>query len=199
MSDASVRSPMLGGDIRDVVAGIGRHWGWVLTFGILSILFGIVLLVWPGKTIVVLAVFLGAYLLVSGIFQVIAAFAGSDAPAGMRWLLGISGFFAIVLGLFAFRSYSHAVAILVLLIGFGWLVRGLAELFEGIAAKGVPGRGWEIFMGILGILAGLVVLMYPEPSLVVLATISGIWLIILGIFEIVGAFRLRNTAQALTA
>ena len=70
---------------------------------------------------------------------------------------------------------------------------------EGIAAKGVPGRGWEIFMGILGILAGLVVLMYPGPSLIVLATVSGIWLIILGIFEIVGAFRLRNAAQALTA
>src|SRR5690349_19999463 len=144
MSDATARTPMLGGDVRDVVAAIGRHSGWVLTFGILSILFGVVLLVWPGKTIVVLAVFLGAYLLVSG---------------------------------------------------FGWLFRGLAELFEGIAAKGAPGRGWEIFMGILGILAGLVVLLYPEPSLFVLATVSGIWLIILGIFEIVGAFRLRNATQ----
>jgi uncharacterized membrane protein HdeD (DUF308 family) len=196
MSEATVGIPGGPGDVRDVVVGVARHWGWLLTFGILSILLGIVLLVWPGRTILVIAVFVGAYLLVSGIFQIVAAFSETELPGGFRWLTGISGFLCVVLGIFAFRSWTHAVYILVLLIAFGFLFRGMAELIEGIAMKGIPGRGWEIFMGIVGIIAGIVVLLYPGSSLVVLAVISGIWLIVLGIMEIVGAFRLRSLAAA---
>jgi len=186
----------VGSDIRDVMAAIGRHWGWVLAFGILSVLLGICMLVWPSSTVVVIATFLGAYLLVSGIFQVVNAFASSELTTGFRWLIGISGFVSILLGLFAFRSIAHSVAILVLLIGFGWMIRGFTQLFEAIADKGMPARGWAIAMGILGVLAGLVVLMYPGPSLWALTLVAGIWLIVLGVAEIVGAFRLRSMVSA---
>lgn len=186
--------PRLGGDIRDVFAGVGRHWGWLLTLGILSALFGICLLFWPSATIVVIAAFVGAYLLVSGIFWIVAAFASSLASTGYRWLLGISGVFSVLLGLMAFRSIAQSVEILVLLIGFAWMFQGFARLIEGIADKGIPGRGWMIFSGIVGILAGFVVLLYPSPSLRALTIVGGIWLIVLGGVEVVGAFRLRSLA-----
>lgn len=183
------------GDIRDVMVGIGKHWGWLLTFGLLSVLLGIVVLVWPGKTIVVVATFLGAYLLVSGIFQIVNAFAADMLTGGFRWLIGISGFLSVLLGLFSFRSIAHSLAILVLLIGFGWLVRGFSQLIDAIADKATPMRGWQIFSGILGIIAGLVVLMYPSPSLVALAAVSGIWLIVLGVAEVFGSFQVRSLAH----
>ncbi len=183
-----------GTDVRDMLVGIGRHWGWVLAFGILSILLGICMLVWPGGTIVVIGAFLGAYLLVSGIFQIVNAFAASELSTGFRWLVGISGVLSVLLGLFAFRSIAHSVAILVLLIGFGWMIHGFAQLFDAIADKGAPARGWQIAMGILSIVAGLVVLMYPAPSLWALTLVAGIWLIVLGVAEIVGAFQLRKLA-----
>jgi uncharacterized membrane protein HdeD (DUF308 family) len=53
-------------------------------------------------------------------------------------------------------------------------------------------RGWAIASGILGILAGIVVLVYPAPSLLVLALVLGIWLLVFGIMEIVAAFRIRS-------
>jgi len=53
------------------LASIGRHWGLVLALGITSIIVGIIALVWPGKTIVVVAILLAAWLIVSGVFQVI--------------------------------------------------------------------------------------------------------------------------------
>jgi uncharacterized membrane protein HdeD (DUF308 family) len=183
-----------GTDVRDMLVGIGRHWGWVLAFGILSILLGICMLVWPGGTIVVIGAFLGAYLLVSGIFQIVNAFAANELTAGFRWLIGISGLLSVLLGLFAFRSIAHSVAILVLLIGFGWMIHGFAQLFDAIADKSTPARGWQIAMGILGIVAGLVVLIYPAPSLWALTLVAGIWLIVLGVAEIVGAFQLRKLA-----
>jgi uncharacterized membrane protein HdeD (DUF308 family) len=184
--------PRLGGDIRDIVAGVGRHWGWLLTWGILSALFGICLLVWPSATIVVIATFVGAYLLVSGTFWIVTAFASSVASTGYRWLLGISGVFSLLLGLMAFRGIAQSVEILVLLIGFGWLFQGFAQLIEGIADKGMPGRGWMILSGIVGILAGFFVLLYPSPSLYALAIVGGVWLVVLGVVEVIGAFRLRR-------
>ena len=183
-------------DVRDMMASVGRHWGWVLTFGILSVLLGICMLVWPGGTIIVIATFLGAYLLVSGIFQIVNAFMASELSGGFRWLIGISGFLSVVLGLFAFRSIAHSVAILVLLIGFGWLIRGFSQLIDAIADKTTPARGWQITMGILNIFAALVVLMYPGPSLWALTLVAGIWLIVLGVAEIVGAFQVRKLASA---
>jgi uncharacterized membrane protein HdeD (DUF308 family) len=50
-------------DIAEVLAGIGRAWGWVLFFGIVTIMLGIVVLVWPDATIVVLAVLFGIQLI----------------------------------------------------------------------------------------------------------------------------------------
>jgi uncharacterized membrane protein HdeD (DUF308 family) len=43
-------------DAADVLAGVGRHWGWVLAFGIVTLLAGILALAWPGRTVVILAV-----------------------------------------------------------------------------------------------------------------------------------------------
>jgi uncharacterized membrane protein HdeD (DUF308 family) len=198
MSEASGSAGLApSNDIRYVMAGIGRHWGWLLAFGILSIAFGAVLLVWPGRTILVLAVFLGAYLLVSGIFQIVGSFTAEGASGGFRALMAISGALSVILGLIAFRSAAHAVAILVLLIGFGWIFHGIAQLMTAIADHTLPSRGWYIFMGILSVVAGFVVLLWPAPSLLAVAVFAGIWLVVLGIVEIVAAFRLRSLAHSL--
>ena len=181
VSSVQPGAPGADGDVRDVFAGIGRHWGWLLAWGLLTALFGICLLVWPSATIVVIATFLGVYLLVSGIFWIVAAFASSAATTGYRWLLGVSGLFSVLLGLTAFQSVAHSVQILVLLIGYGWIFQGFAQLIEGIADKGTPGRGWTIVSGIIGIIAGFFVLLYPSPSLATLALLGGIWLIVIGI------------------
>ena len=50
-------------------------WKSALLSGILAVILGVLVLVWPGKTMIVAAIFFGAYLLVTGISQVIFAFA----------------------------------------------------------------------------------------------------------------------------
>ena len=60
------------------------------------------------------------------------------------------------------------------------------------------GRNWRIISGLLGIIAGIIILTYPISSAVTLALIGGIWLIILGITQIVAGFQLRRPAPGLT-
>ena len=182
------------GDPGDVLEAVGRSWGWLLMLGVFTLLFGVVLLVWPGKTLVVIAVFLGIYLLVSGIFQIVAGFATSGLDGGMRALAIVAGIVSVLLGLFAFRSIAHSVVLLVLLIGFGWLFRGLVRMIAAIADKTTVARGWQIAEGLLGALAGVVILVWPAPSLQVLAWISGIIFVLLGLIEVVAAFKVRRLA-----
>jgi uncharacterized membrane protein HdeD (DUF308 family) len=118
-----------------------RIWISAILFGALAVILGVVILVWPGPSIVVAAVLFGVYLVMSGAAMVILALA-----------LAI--------------SYPR-----------------------------FPGRGWSIFFGIISTLAGVVVLVYPFDSIVTLALVVGIWLIILGVMEVISAFGMRSDVK----
>jgi uncharacterized membrane protein HdeD (DUF308 family) len=175
------------------LAAIGRHWGVLLFLGITSIIVGIIALVWPGITVFVIAILVAAWLIVSGIFQIVRGFS-RGLSGGMRALLFISGILSLILGLFAISGAFQAVEILAILIGIGFLFRGFGLLFT--AAEVNDGRGWNIFGGIVMLIGGFVVLAWPGISLVTLAWVTGIWLVVGGIFEIIAAFKVRSLAKA---
>jgi uncharacterized membrane protein HdeD (DUF308 family) len=179
-------------DIAEVLAGIGRAWGWVLLFGFGTILLGIVVLVWPDKTIVVVAVLFGIQLILAGIFRFVSALAIDDAPGGTRVLLALLGVLSFIVGIYALRHVNVTIAALALVLGIFWIVNGVIELFTAIGHREMPGRGWTIILSLLSVVAGIVVLAYPDISLQALAVVLGIWLVALGIIEIALAFRLRS-------
>jgi uncharacterized membrane protein HdeD (DUF308 family) len=186
----------LRGDAADVLAGIGRHWGWVLFFGIVTVLAGLFALVWPGRTLQVIAVLFGIQLVVAGIFRFVTALAVDEASGGTRVLLALLGVLSFIVGLYALRNVLVTIAALALLLGIFWIVNGAVETFTALSDRGMQGRGWAIFMGLLSIVAGVVVLVYPGISLTTLAIVLGFWLIVFGVMEIVAAFRLRSVGQA---
>jgi uncharacterized membrane protein HdeD (DUF308 family) len=85
---------------------------------------------------------------------------------------------------------------LVVLLGVFWVVNGAIELFTALSHREMPGRGWTAATGVLSILAGIIVLIYPGPSLLTLSIVLGIWLLAYGVMEIMAAFRLRGLAHA---
>lgn len=175
-------------------------WKSTLLSGVLAVVLGVLVLAWPGKTLVVAAVLFGAYLLVSGITQVFFAFS-LHASAGGRILLFISGAASLILAILAFRHFGEGSALLLLAIwiAIGFIFRGVATVATAIGEPGVPGRAWNIFFGIVSILAGIVVLAYPFGSLATLTLVVGIWLVIIGIFEIIAAFGIRKEGNEVRA
>jgi uncharacterized membrane protein HdeD (DUF308 family) len=181
-------------DPADLVARVGRHWGWLLAFGIITVGIGIAALVWPGRTLVVVAVLFGIQLIVLGIFRFAAAFATDDLTGGTRVLYALLGVLSLIIGLYAVRHILITLLALALLLGIFWIVSGAVELFTAVSHREMRNRAWNAVMGIISVLAGIVLLVYPGISLLVLAVVVSVWLLIFGIMQITLAFRIRSLA-----
>ncbi|MFY9334907.1 MAG: HdeD family acid-resistance protein [Mycobacterium sp.] len=169
-------------------------WKSVLLTGILSVVLGVMVLAWPNATLVVAAIFFGAYLLVTGISQVFHAFT-LHISGGGRALLFISGAASLVLAVLCFRSIGDSILLLAIWIGIGFIFRGVATAAAAISDPGTPGRGWEIFIGIVTLIAGIIVLAYPFASLPTLIWVTGIWLVVIGVMEIIASFGIRKAGN----
>jgi uncharacterized membrane protein HdeD (DUF308 family) len=168
--------------ISDQVRGISTA---AILSGFLSVVLGVVILAWPEPSVVAAAVLFGVYLVVSGVAQVFLAFS-LPISAGSRFLNLISGVASVSLGILAFRHFGQGYAVLLLAIwvGVGFIFRGVSVTASAIAVPQFPGRGWAIFFGFIGIIAGFVVLAYPFDSIETLALVVGACLIILGEVEV---------------
>lgn len=171
----------------------GYLWKSMLAWGVATVTLGVVVLVWPGKSIVVASALFGAYLLVSGIAQVLLALT-VDVPVGSRTLLLISGALSIVLGVLAFRHFGqgYAVLLLAIWIGVSFLFQGTAETTLAISYPALPGREWHIVLGVISVLAGIVVLAWPFGSIAVLALVTGVSLIVIGVSQMIWSFQARR-------
>lgn len=173
-------------------------WKSTLLSGILSLILGILVLALPGISLVVAGVAFGVYLLITGAAQVVFAFA-LHVSAGSRILLFISGAASLILALLAFRHFGQGYAILLLAIwiGIGFIFRGVATTISAISDPQLPGRGWNIFIGVISLLAGIVILASPFESIVTLAIVVGAWFVVIGVFEIISSFGIRKASNTL--
>lgn len=177
-------------------------WKSTLVSGILSLILGVLVLAWPGISILVAAIWFGVYLLITGIAQVVFAFS-LHVTAGSRILLFISGAASLILAVLAFRHFGTdprtAILLLAIWIGVGFIFRGVATTVSAISDPTLPGRGWSIFVGVISLLAGIVVIAYPFDSIITLAIVVGVWFVVIGVFEIVSSFGIRKASKTLAS
>ncbi|HEU4676765.1 MAG TPA: HdeD family acid-resistance protein [Motilibacteraceae bacterium] len=191
------RDPVLG-----ALEDVGRHWGWLLGYGIVSVVLGIMVLAWPEATLVVLAVLFAVELFVSGIFHLVGAFTDrgvAEGSGGHRALWGVLGILSVLVGLMLLRHPLQSLAVVAFLIGIWWVVSGVTDLVTAIGGSGQPGRGWRVFMGVVSTIAGFYVVLRPGISLGILTVLAGFWLLLYGLLAVVAAFQLRSAARTLPA
>lgn len=180
----------------EMLGRLGRHWGWVFAYGLLTLIAGLAVLIWPSETLLVLAVLFGIQLIVSGIFRFVGALATDDLTGGTRVLLALLGVLSIIVGLWAVRHVVLTLLALTVFLGIYWVINGVIEIFTALSHRDMPQRGWTVAMGVLSIIAGIIVLAFPGLTLLGLAVILGVWLLIFGVMEMTAAFRLRSAAHA---
>ncbi|MFB6898264.1 HdeD family acid-resistance protein [Streptomyces hydrogenans] len=174
----------------------GAAWQALLVAGLVALVLGVLVLVWPGASLLAAGVLFGLYLLFSGVTQLVAAF-GTHATASLRVLAFISGALSILLGLFCFRGATQSILLLALWIGIGWLFRGITQTVAAASDPAMPARGWQVLLGVVSAVAGVVLIVSPLESVAVLTLLGGIWLIAVGAAEIVTAIQIRSRARDL--
>lgn len=161
--------------------------GWprwaLITFGIISIVAGVMALVWPGVTILALVIVLGIQILVWGVLLVVNAFQAGEG----RILAVILGVLALIAGTSLFLRPVRNLGAVVLVLSVFWVVGGLIETIESIVDRG-KGWVWELVSGLLSVAAGIVAIVWPEITLFAIAIVAGVWMIMIGGMRLIAAF-----------
>ena len=130
-----------------------------------------------------------------------SAMSSSPAPAGSPmlqtlsrywWLILLRGIAAIVFGVLAFIWPGITLVTLVLFWGAFARVDGILALAHAIMGGNAGSRWWLALIGIAGVAAGILTFMWPGLTALLLLTFIATWAIVLGIFQIIGAIRLRK-------
>jgi len=180
---------------RDVLRAVGKSWGWVLFFGIATLIVGILVVTRPQDTVHFVAVVIGIWLFVAGLFRIVVAIADDEDTAGTRWMIALLGLVSVIVGILFLRHTEQTVTTLAFLLGLFWVIGGIIEFFTAYSDHGSDTRIFRVVMGLLAFAAGVVTLVWPNLTLATLGVILGIWLILYGLLELVLAFQLRRLAQ----
>ncbi|MCP9272616.1 HdeD family acid-resistance protein [Mycolicibacterium arenosum] len=172
-------------------------WKSALAAGLLAIILGALVLWRPAAAIFVTAIFFGAYLLVTGISQLVLAFSVRSSFGG-RALLFISGAASLILAILCFVNFQNSIDLLAIWIGVGFIFRGVSTVMSSISDPSLPGRIWEIVIGVISVIAGIVMFAAPMEGLVAVTQVTGVILIVIGVFEIVAAWGIRKATTGAT-
>lgn len=171
---------------------VAREWPVVMFVGFLTLALGLIVVAWPDQTLVVLSVLFGIQLLLMGLFRLIGAFSSDATAPGLMGFVGILG---LVAGVAVIRHPFETVAVLATILGIVWIVSGAIDFIGSVADSQLEDRFWVGLMGVITAITGIIIVSWPKPTVTVIAWIAGIYLLLLGLTTIYGAFRLRSIAQ----
>jgi uncharacterized membrane protein HdeD (DUF308 family) len=184
-----------GQSLHGQLPGSSLGWGAALALGVITLVLGVVLAFRPAQTLVVIAVLLGVVMVVSGIYHIVRALDGHEHERTWR---AITGVLFILAGLVLLRHLHLSIALIGLFIGFTWVVQGISSLMESFSERRARGAvtGWTVFFGIISLIAGIVVIVAPVASVGALTVLMGIWFIVMGAMEIIGALVFRHAIKS---
>lgn len=173
---------------------LAGNWWALLLRGIAAVLFGLAALLWPGLTLLVLVAFFGAYVLVDGIFALVAGVRGSGGSR--RWLLLAEGALGVVAGLVTLFWPGITALVLLYIIAFWAIFTGILEVVMAISLRREIENEWLMGLsGVLSVVFGVILAVLPGVGLLSLVWLIGIYALVFGIALIALGFRVRGHRQ----
>jgi uncharacterized membrane protein HdeD (DUF308 family) len=176
--------------------GVGRT-GWLLViYGVISILFGLSALIWPGSTVIALAWAFGVMALAEGITSVIALFR-RDVAISRGWLV-LYALASIVFGLLAIMHPLAVVNVLLIFLAAWLIVAGVYRIVFAIRVRKEIRGEWMIALsGVLAIVLGGLFVAYPVAGLLTVAIWIGAAALVYGVLQLVAGLRLHRWKRAM--
>jgi len=174
----------------------GAVWWMVLLRGVLIALFGIIALVSPGIALLTLVFLFGFYAILDGVVAVVMGVRARKTAAHWVWPV-VQGVLSVIAGIVALAWPGVTALALLFVVAFWAIVMGVAEIAEAFTARraGAHAWGWTLVAGIVNVLFGLALLVWPATGILALIWLVGLFALIGGVILIGWAFRIRAIAK----
>ena len=152
--------------------------------GVSALIFGILVLIWPKTTLLIVAVLFGLQLLISGIVRIVNGILDKSIEGWQRGLSITFGVLIVLAGILCLRNPALSLLTIIVIVAIGWLVDGIMNIVLGV--QNPPGeRLGRILMGVVFLLGAIVLLVFPAPALITFALLGGWILIIFGVVMLI--------------
>jgi uncharacterized membrane protein HdeD (DUF308 family) len=180
------------GRYRQRLSTFAANWRVLALRGLAALLFGLVVLFWPGVILAVLTLIFGIYALVDGGIVLVPALRTSERGA-RRWLPLAEGTMGVIAGLLAFL-WPGLTASALLYVIVGWAVAtGILKISTAIVLRSEVENGWLLGgSGALSVLFGAILAALAGSDLPSLAPFIGVFALVVGLALILFAFRMRD-------
>jgi uncharacterized membrane protein HdeD (DUF308 family) len=178
----------------DMLGVLARNWWALLIRGIAAVIFGLLAIFWPGITAFALIILFGAYAFVDGVFALVSAFRAAQAHE--RWIaFVIEGIVGIVIAAFVVFYPGLAGLSIYFAIAIWAILTGILELVAAFQLRAMVPNEWMLILGgILSVVFGVLLIIYPIIGILTVIYLIGFYAILFGILMIAFSFRLRAHA-----
>lgn len=182
---------MTSADAPHMTTAVFRNWWYLILRGGFSLLFGVAALAWPRSMITALVLLFGAYAFIDGFIAVLYGF--SVSGRGRVWSLLIEGLLGVLAGVVAFLWPDITALMLLYLIAAWAILTGVLELVAMAWLRRVGAGGFLLGLsGVFSIVLGVALFFAPQPGLVALAWLLGIYALAFGALFIWLGLQLRH-------
>jgi uncharacterized membrane protein HdeD (DUF308 family) len=166
------------------------RWGSFVLLGLLAIVFGIVIALFPQVTTAVMVELIGIFILIISFGVILMS---AVAPGGLKGsillaILGIIGFF---FGLATILSPYVMGRVIFILAGIGLFIGGLLGLVLAVSEKEMAHRGLFALQGLLSLIVGILIIASPLIGAALLVIIIGAYFVFWGILSVIMGARIR--------
>ncbi|HEY7935811.1 MAG TPA: HdeD family acid-resistance protein [Candidatus Limnocylindrales bacterium] len=175
---------------------LARNWWLIEIRGVAAVAFGVLAFLWPGLTLVVLVTLFAAYMLIDGIALLVSLRRSEPATTGHRLTVALMGILGVAIGIATIFLPGITALALLYLVAFWAITLGLTQVVAAIRLRReISGELWLVIGGVVTVLFGAYLVIFPGAGLLSLVWLVGIWAVVFGITSMVVAWRLRGVHQ----
>jgi uncharacterized membrane protein HdeD (DUF308 family) len=170
-----------------------RTWGSLAVRGAAALIFGFLTLIWPGATLDVLVLLFGAFALVDGVFDLVAAVANDPATRGHRGASLIEGLAGIAAGVITF-VWPGITALALLFVIAAWaFVIGAMRIAVAVTERQRIRHHWLLgFSGLLSVVFAVALVAAPVAGALAITWLIGWWAVVLGALTLAASVRVHS-------
>lgn len=175
-------------------SGLRRSWWVFLIYGLLAIVFGVGLLLWPTYSVMVLVMAFGVLSLADGLVSLLSAIRHDLALP--RWLLAAYALVSIGFGVIALMWPVHLATAMLWVIALWLILAGVARIVFAIQVRKLIRGEWLLALsGVLALALGVLFLARPDIGLVAISVWVGIGALLYGALQILVGVRMRSRTR----